>query len=85
MKIALAYGEKFSVDAEYTTEESKDLVEVNERIVQQDYIQIEIQKVIVSFIGLPEVDITKLLTDEHITMLENQIHSEIEFQNKFGD
>lgn len=85
MKIALAYGDKFSVDAEYSTEESKELVEFNGHITQKDYIQIDISKIIISFIGLPEVDITKLFTDEHIRILETQIHNEIDFQNNFGD
>ena len=84
MKLALAYGDKFSVDAEYGTEESKELVEFNGNITQRDYIQIDISKVTISFIGLPEVDITKLLTDEHITMLERQIHNWIESENSFG-
>lgn len=85
MKLALAYGDKFSVDAEYGTEESKELVEFNGSITQRDYIQIDISKVIVSFIGLPEIDITKLFTDEHIKVLEHQIHNCIESENNFGD
>lgn len=85
MKIALAYGDKFSVDAEYTAEESKELVEVNERIIQRDYISIDVHKVIVSFIGLPEVDITKLFTDEHIAVIEAQIYNESQSENNFGD
>lgn len=84
MKIALAYGDKFSVDAEYSSEESKELVEFNGKITQRDYIQIDISKVTIGFIGLPEIDITKLLTDEHIAILENQIHSWIESENNFG-
>ena len=85
MKIALAYGDKFSVDAEYSYDGGYELVEQNGKIVQHDYHVIEIEKVIVSFIGLPEVDITKLFTDEHITFMENQIHNWIESENSFGD
>ena len=84
MRIALAYGDKFSVDAEYTAEESKELVEVNSGIIQRDYISIDVHKVIVSFIGLPEIEITKMLTDEHIAILENQIYSQLESENNFG-
>lgn len=85
MKIALAYGDKFSVDAEYTAEESKELVEVNSGIIQRDYVSIDVHKVIISFIGLPEIDITKLFTDEHIRILETQIHNQLESENNFGD
>lgn len=85
MRIALAYGEKFSVDAEYTAEESSELVEVNSGIVQRDYVSIDVHKVIVSFIGLPEIEITKLFTDEHIAILENQIYNQLDSENNFGD
>jgi hypothetical protein len=85
MKIALAYGDKFSVDAEYSYDDGYELVEQNGKIVQHDYHVIIIEKVTISFIGLPEADITKLLTDEHIRVLESQIHDEIELQNNFGD
>lgn len=85
MKLALAYGDKFSVDAEYSYDDGYELVEQNGKIVQHDYHVIQIDKVIISFIGLPEVDITKLFTDEHIAVLENQIHSWIESENNFGD
>lgn len=85
MKIALAYGDKFSIDAEYSYDDGYELVEQNGKIVQHDYHVIIIEKVTISFIGLPEVDITKLLTDEHIAVLENQIHNWIESENNFGD
>lgn len=85
MKIALAYGDKFSVDAEYSKEESKELVEFNGHITQRDYIQIDISKVTISFIGLPDIDITKLFTDEHTRILERQIQNWIESENNFGD
>lgn len=85
MKLELAYGDKFSVGAEYDKEETKELVEFNGSITQRDYIQIDINKVTISFIGLPEIDITKLFTDEHIAVLENQIHNWIESENNFGD
>lgn len=79
MKIALAYGDKFSVDAEYSYDEGYELIEQNGKIVQHDYHVIEIEKVIVSFIGLTEIDITKQLTREHINALTSQIQNEIEF------
>lgn len=78
MKIALAYGDKFSVDADYSAKESFDLVEYNGKIVQQDYINIDIEKVVISFIGLPEIDITKKFTREYIDVLTYQIQKEIE-------
>lgn len=84
MKLALAYGDKFSVDAEYSYDDGYELVEQNGKIVQHDYHVIIIEKVTISFIGLPEVDITKLLTDEHIRVMETQIHNQLESENSFG-
>jgi hypothetical protein len=76
--IALAYGDKFSVDAHYTAEESNELREFNGHVSQFDYITIEVQRVTMGFIGLPDVDITKLLTKEHIGVIVEQIHNSIE-------
>lgn len=78
-KIALAYGDKFSVDAHYTIEESNELREFNGNISQFDYVTIEVQKITIGFIGLPDVDITKLFTKEHIGVVVEQIHKHHEF------
>lgn len=72
--IALAYGDKFSIDAHYTIEESNELREFNGNISQFDYVTIEVQKVTIGFIGLPEIDITKLFTKEHTGVIVEQIH-----------
>ena len=82
--IALAYGDKFSIDAHYTIEESNELREFNGNVSQFYYVTIEIQKITMGFIGLPEVDITKLLTKEHIGVIVEQIHSWVESENNFG-
>jgi hypothetical protein len=83
--IALAYGDKFSIDAHYTIEESNELREFNGNVSQFDYVTIEIQKITMGFIGLPEIDITKLLTKEHIGVIVEQIHNWIESENNFGN
>lgn len=76
--IALAYGDKFSVDAHYTIEESNELREFNGSVSQFDYVTIEVQKITIGFIGLPDIDITKLFTKEHIGLIVEQIHNSIE-------
>jgi len=78
-KIALAYGDKFSVDAHYTTEESNELIEYNGHFSQIDYVNIEVQKITIGFIGLPDIDITKLFTKEHIRVVIEQIHNGNDF------
>jgi len=83
-KIALAYGDKFSVDAYYTIEESNELREFNGNISQFNYVTIEVQKIAIGFIGLPDVDITKLFTKEHMGIVVEQIHNWIESENNFG-
>ena len=77
--IALAYGDKFSIDAHYTAEESNELREFNGNVSQFDYVTIEVQKITIGFIGLPDIDITKLFTKEHIGVIVEQIHNSIEF------
>jgi hypothetical protein len=77
--IALAYGDKFSIDAHYTIEESNELREFNGSVSQFDYVSIEVQKITMGFIGLPEIDITELLTKEHIEVIVEQIHNSHEF------
>jgi hypothetical protein len=78
-RMALAYGDKFSIDAYYTIEESKELREFNGQFSQIDYVNIEVEKIIVSFIGLPDIDITKLFTKEHMGIIVEQIHKYHEF------
>jgi hypothetical protein len=82
--IALAYGDKFSIDAHYTIEESNELREFNGNVSQFDYVSIEVQKITMGFIGLPDIDVTELFTKEHIGVIANQIHSWIESENNFG-
>jgi hypothetical protein len=77
--IALAYGDKFSIDAHYTIEESNELREFNGNVSQFDYVSIEVQKITMGFIGLPEIDITKLFTKEHMGIIVEQIHKYHEF------
>jgi hypothetical protein len=77
--IALAYGDKFSVDAHYTIEESNELREFNGHVSQFDYVTIEVQKITMGFIGLPDIDVTKLFTKEHIGVIVEQIHNSSEF------
>ncbi len=77
--MALAYGDKFSIDAHYTIEESKELMEFNGSFSQIDYVNIEVEKIVVSFIGLPDIDITKLFTKEHMGIVVEQIHKYHEF------
>lgn len=77
--IALAYGDKFSVDAHYTIQESNELIEYNGHFSQIDYVNIEVQKITIGFIGLPDIDITKLFTKEHIRVVIEQIHNGNDF------
>ena len=78
MKImALAYGDKFSIDAHYEIEKSLDSVEPNGML--QESIRIEIEKIVISFEGLSDIDITEIFTTSQMFVLIEQIYAYQDF------
>ena len=78
MKImALAYGDKFSIDAHYEIEKSLDSVEPNGML--QESIRIEIEKIVISFEGLSDIDITEIFTTGQMFVLIEQIYAYQDF------
>jgi hypothetical protein len=78
MKImALAYGDKFSIDAHYDVDKSIEVAEHDGAL--QENVLIQIEKIVISFEGLSDIDITEIFTTSQMFVLIEQIYAYQDF------